>query len=401
MNSDLGNRFSAIPPLDRRNLSSDAPHCTVCGGKSRFFDVVDFNKHCSFEDYYAFGPAGVAVPYYRCLSCGFLFTEFFKDWTPQDFGRFIYNDDYVKVDSEYVEVRPRLVAEDMARRLGGCETARILDYGSGTGAFANRMREAGFTHIVDYDPFSHPVRPEGKFDIITCFEVIEHTPDPVAAVRDMRSFLADDGCIVFSQTLQPHDIEVQRGNWWYLAPRNGHISTFTPRSLALIAASSGLTFFLGTSPHAFATQAPSDFARTALAGIGEAVVSIRLTAPPFGGETPDWHAAERSVEGRYRWTKKPVISWRAPEFISLPCSVFVSAQIINQIHPGFAERCEFRLGGLTVPVKHVDGELQGTIHLTEASTLSTNLDLVTPEPISPRALRGDPDDRKLGLAIGL
>ena len=112
----------------------------------------------------------------------------------------------------------------------------MLDYGSGSGAFAERMAAHGFANITNYDPFSSPARPDGKFSLITCFEVIEHTVSPAVCINDMAAFLAPGGCIVFSQPLQPADIEVLRGSWWYIGPRNGHASIFTADALARLAA---------------------------------------------------------------------------------------------------------------------------------------------------------------------
>ncbi len=40
------------------------------------------------------------------------------------------------------------------------------------------MAAHGFANITNYDPFSSPARPAGKFSLITCFEVIEHTVSP-------------------------------------------------------------------------------------------------------------------------------------------------------------------------------------------------------------------------------
>ncbi len=399
MNADILARLSKLPPLDPQNISMGAPACKICGGRTRFFDVVDFNKHCSFEDYYRFGASGVSIPYHRCSECGFLFTDFFRDWTTADFSRFIYNADYIKVDSEYVEVRPRQAAADMAQRLHTCETARILDYGSGTGVFAERMKEAGYGRIENFDPFSNPVRPSGRFDIITCFEVIEHTPDPINAVRDMKSLLAEDGCIIFSQTLQPYDIEQQRGRWWYIGPRNGHLSTFTPQSLALIAASCGLVFHLGTSPHGFSSPRLSAFARVGVASVGQPLFYLRLTAPSIGGENAQWHAAEQSSAGRFRWSRTSTLTWPPPEFLTGPCSLMVSARVVNQIDAGFASACQFRLADQTVPAEFQDGELRATIALSQPPKRDARLELLTPEPVSPRAMRNLPDDRKLGLAV--
>ena len=200
---------------------------------------MDFNKCAGF---YVFGPASVPVHYHRCEECGFLFTPFFDDWTDEDFRRFIYNTDYGLVDPEYEGTRPIRVADHLAQFLAGREDAGILDYGAGGGLFAKRLTELGFQHVESYDPFSMPARPSGRFDIITCTEVIEHVPFPSVALDDMLSLLAVHGCIILGETLQPPDIGMIRGNWWYVAPRNGHMSTFAGRTLAMMAERSGLIF---------------------------------------------------------------------------------------------------------------------------------------------------------------
>ena len=195
---------------------------------------------------YPFGPSGIHTRWHRCDNCDFLFTSFFDDWSHADFAQFIYNDDYVLIDPDYVSARPKAMARMLAEHhLAGHQAARILDYGSGLGVFAESMAHFGFPHVASYDPFSMPVRPIGKFDIITCSEVIEHSPFPLLLLEDMRSMLADEGCIVFSETLQPPDIARLRCNWWYAAPRNGHVSAFTDRTFAIMADQCGLIFHRG------------------------------------------------------------------------------------------------------------------------------------------------------------
>ena len=56
----------------------------------------------------------------------------------------------------------------MAGLLGGLGGVRILDYGSGGGVFAAAMAKHGFEAVEEYDPFSHPERPAGKFDVVLC-----------------------------------------------------------------------------------------------------------------------------------------------------------------------------------------------------------------------------------------
>src|SRR6516162_1332595 len=152
--------------------------CKVCGGFSPPFDSLDFFKYCSPTNPFAFGFAGIHVDYRRCQDCGFIFTGFFDDWTSDEFAAYVYNADYPRIDSEYADIRPGNVAAMLAERLGGWQDIDILDYGSGSGAFAQHMAEHGFTNITNYDPFSSPARPEGRFSLITCFEVIEHTTSP-------------------------------------------------------------------------------------------------------------------------------------------------------------------------------------------------------------------------------
>ena len=253
MTPRLAALLEAVPPLNRANAAAASVACKVCGHPAPFFDVVDFNKCAGF---YHFGPAGVPVNYHRCNECGFLFTPFFDDWSQDDFRRFIYNGDYVLVDPEYEAIRPVTVADHLAQVLDGQQNARILDYGAGSGLFAARMADLGFRNVESYDPFSIPTRPSGRFDIVTCTEVIEHSPTPLASLQDMRSLLMDHACIVLGETLQPTDIASVRGNWWYVAPRNGHVSTFADRTLAAVAAQLGLIFHRGAGHHILRTLGP-------------------------------------------------------------------------------------------------------------------------------------------------
>ena len=400
MKQSLAETLIRLPGLDRRNAAKTGCECKICGGRARFFDVVDFNKHCSELDMYAFGPSEIDVSYFRCTRCGFLFTNFFDDWTAADFSRFIYNADYAKVDAEYASIRPNAVALDMAERFKGCEAARILDYGMGTGAFAERMRAFGFARIESYDPLAGRARPEGPFDIVTCFEVIEHTPSPVEAVQDMKTFLAPDGCIIFSQTLQPPDIQERRGSWWYLGPRNGHMSTFRPESLAALADATGLVFHLGASPYALSRPSNSQLAERVLATMGTPFFFRRLCAPPESvqGGTEQWHSFETSAEGSYRWTRADAVHWTLHGLSKVPCTVKLAIPFIHQIAPDFASHCAVRVQSRTTPAALDGNTLLAELALDEPGG-EVVVTLLTPEPRTPEQPRDIPDERRLGLAI--
>ncbi len=318
MRSEVLSRLEALPRLDNRAVLEGRARCRVCGHTATLFDVVDFNKYCDPNDSHSLGWAGMPVPYRRCLVCSYLYTDFFRDWTREEFSRFIYNDDYILVDHEYLSIRPDHVAGDFRDRLEGCEAAKILDYGSGAGVFVERLREYGFEHVVAYDPFSSPSKPDGLFDIVTCFEVIEHEQDPNAILRDMSTYLAPGGCIVFSQTVQPPDILALRGGWWYVAPRNGHVSTFSEESLLRLGRAHGFDLHVGSTVYGFARMEHSIFADLLLGRVGPSLALLRLRAPDLwpdrpieygAGEYVLWHPVETHEGWRVRWAGVDTLNW--------------------------------------------------------------------------------------------
>lgn len=212
------------------------PHapCKCCGTPSPLYGVVDFHKNA-----HAVLPcAGVPVYYYRCPTCGFIFTTLFDRHTIEDLKRDIYNDQYVLVDPDYVETRPRNNATFLANLLAA-DKPRILDYGGGTGVLERCLRAAGFREVDTYDPFvpAHAIRPGRRYDCVVSFEVVEHTTDPRRVFADMTSYLTESGVLLFSTLVQPPDIDRLALAWWYVLPRNGHVSLFARASLEKIASS--------------------------------------------------------------------------------------------------------------------------------------------------------------------
>jgi 2-polyprenyl-6-hydroxyphenyl methylase/3-demethylubiquinone-9 3-methyltransferase len=231
---------SPIPQLQREAIPQ-LP-CKICGGVARWFGSADFNHNCS-EDRGAVLPAAdMPVHYHRCSRCSFLFTTAFDHFTAEDFTRFIYNDAYRLVDPDYEDARPRALARMFAKMFPDLRSKRILDYGGGNGKLAEFLRERGFEHVDVYDPFvaRHANRPQGKYDCVISVEVAEHSTDPRGTFADWERYRADGGAIVATTVIQPDDI-VERGmNWWYIGPRNGHVSLFSRDSLAAAAMPLGL-----------------------------------------------------------------------------------------------------------------------------------------------------------------
>jgi hypothetical protein len=225
-----------LPAL--RNVQGRVP-CKICGGDSVLDGVVDFNKNGSEPKGVVLPLLGVPVYYHRCQDCGAVFTVAFDHWTQQDFARHIYNDGYDAVDPDHAEMRPvsnaGVVADFVARASG----IRIIDYGGGNGRLARELL-AGGLNVVSWDVMA-PDQPRpalGSFDLLTSFEVMEHTPTPVETFAEMLSFLAPGGVILFS-TLTVDALPPRALQFWYIAPRNGHITIYTRPSLGALAARFG------------------------------------------------------------------------------------------------------------------------------------------------------------------
>src|ERR1700722_10895062 len=123
------------------SASTPTVACKICRTASPLFGVVDFSKSCLENQGKRLSLTGVPIYYRRCSMCGFIFTSTFDSWTPEGFQQHIYNDDYVIVDPDYVEIRPTNNARFVADLFQASSAKiKLLDYGGGEGLFARRMR---------------------------------------------------------------------------------------------------------------------------------------------------------------------------------------------------------------------------------------------------------------------
>ena len=220
-----------------RPVSTAAIPCKICESPAPLYGVVDFNKCCEEARGFRLPLSGVPIYYRRCPKCGFLFTDAFDDWSVDQFKAHIYNDDYRLVDPDYQTKRPSDNADSVVRLWGAIKgDTRVLDYGGGNDTLCAILRQSGFAAAITYDPMipQFAQRPPGKFDLVTCFETLEHLPDPAAGIAALVDAVAEPGLIFYSTLLQPENLGQYGGAaWWYVAPRNGHISLFTKQALAL------------------------------------------------------------------------------------------------------------------------------------------------------------------------
>jgi 2-polyprenyl-3-methyl-5-hydroxy-6-metoxy-1,4-benzoquinol methylase len=206
-------------------------HCKVCQGPAQLYGVTDFHKSCEEQNGRYLPLSGVPIYYHRCDRCGLVFTHAFDRWEKRDYLRHIYNDDYVVIDPDYIEVRPSANANLVLDFIKKKPSLRCLDYGGGNGILAAHLRERGIDGH-SWDPMGEEgaVLPTGLFDFVTAFEVMEHTPAPLRTIRQALGLISPNGVLLFS-TLIIDQVRPRTMDFWYIAPRNGHITIHTSASL--------------------------------------------------------------------------------------------------------------------------------------------------------------------------
>jgi len=135
--------------------------------------------------------------------------------------------------------------------LGDLPAGKALDVGCGDGRFLNRLRKAGWAvDGVDFDAKAIATAKSkygldlrhgdlasakfeaGTFDAVTLSHVIEHVPDPIALLGEVRRVLKPGGRIVITTPNgQSRGHREFQAHWFGLdAPRHLHI--FSPSSLS-------------------------------------------------------------------------------------------------------------------------------------------------------------------------
>jgi SAM-dependent methyltransferase len=116
----------------------------------------------------------------------------------------------------WFEGRRRIFRSVLQRHLPPQQLRSILDVGSGTGGMFPLLSEFGAVQGAEFSPDarerSHrrfpqfqvsPCElpqglPEGTFQLITCFDVLEHLDEPVDSLREMKRRLAPQGQLVIT-----------------------------------------------------------------------------------------------------------------------------------------------------------------------------------------------------------
>ena len=192
-----------------------------------------------------------AVDYLYCGFCGFLFSRHLDSYSHSELSSTIYDEYYwTQLDPDDRSTVPLT----FIRRFMVGKQKRILDYGCGHGHGVSLLRAKG------YDAFGYDIGTDfvaqhcsndwdelpSRYDFIFSFEVVEHLVEPVVLFEDLDRCLTEDGVLFCTTYLYQED---QGRDFWYIAPRNGHVSLFSRRTLQYLSARYGLDYISLFRPH--------------------------------------------------------------------------------------------------------------------------------------------------------
>jgi 2-polyprenyl-3-methyl-5-hydroxy-6-metoxy-1,4-benzoquinol methylase len=202
-------------------------------------------------------------PLLRCAECGQLVSQVSakRYWeTMAQFDETDYNQPAGHELARRVSVARRRLAA-IAVLLGKAPRAiRILDVGCSRGQFVQAAAALGFraegvepaTRIaatarasgltVHLGLLEEQRFPDGSFDALTLFEVVEHLKQPLELLRECHRVLKPRGILLLSTgNTASWTVAAMRERWDYfdIARDGGHISFFNPSSLRRLAANSG------------------------------------------------------------------------------------------------------------------------------------------------------------------
>jgi 2-polyprenyl-3-methyl-5-hydroxy-6-metoxy-1,4-benzoquinol methylase len=217
--------------VTRRTIETQSP-CPACG-QNRFrkaFSKKGFDfwtcTGCGLERRHPLPTLAELKAYYDASYAGGLYREFI---TATDMKR--------------------ATAERRLREIGGGALGRRwLDVGCSNGVLVELLRARGVdAHGIELSdvPVAEararglPVerssledyRPDAPYDVVTCFDVIEHAIDPVRSLEALHRLLVPGGTLVLTSPNQGSAIRRLMGASWYFYIPEEHLHYFNPETV--------------------------------------------------------------------------------------------------------------------------------------------------------------------------
>jgi len=179
--------------------------------------------------------------YYLCNSCDFLFIDN-PTWLNE-----AYEDPINVTDTGLLARNMSCSRETAILCYFLNKKGKFLDYAGGYGILTRLMRDIGFSFYW-WDPYCENLLAKGfersksetKYDLVTCFETVEHMTDPMESLNEMLS-ISDN--VLLSTVLLPRPVP-QPSEWGYYSLSQGqHISFFSEKTFQVIAERTGCYFY--------------------------------------------------------------------------------------------------------------------------------------------------------------
>lgn len=231
-------------------------NCPVCGSP-------DIKNVLSVKDYTVSNETFVIA---ECNSCSLRFTQDVPD--AASIAPYYKSENYIShtntskglINRLYQSVRKRTLKQKrrLIERASGIKKGRLLDVGSGTGAFANEMQQAGWQvtglepdadaravgkqsyniDLADIGQF-YQLR-ESSYDIITMWHVLEHVHDLQGYIAKLKLLMTENGKLFIAvPNYTSKDAAAYKEQWAaYDVPR--HLYHFSPRSMQVLMEKHGL-----------------------------------------------------------------------------------------------------------------------------------------------------------------
>lgn len=231
--------------------------CPLCGG-------THLERTLTCVDHYA---SGEMFHLCRCKDCNFLFTQDFP--TSENIGRYYETTDYIShsdtrrgiINRLYHYVRNYMLGRKarLVVRVSHCSEGHLLDVGTGTGYFANTMKQRGWkveaieksvrARAFAKDHFHLEVKPDtalmdntfqsGSFDVITLWHVMEHLEHLNETWMRLHELLTERGILIVAVPNCSSFDATKYGAYWaaYDVPR--HLWHFTPDTIQRLASKHG------------------------------------------------------------------------------------------------------------------------------------------------------------------
>lgn len=196
--------------------------CNICKSKTKkIFNSEILNKY--------------NIEYFKCLNCGLIQTEK-PYWLKEAY------EEPINISDTGILLRNSNLSEitSIIIYLWLDKNKKFLDFAGGYGVFTRIMRDIGFDFYWN-DPYTENIFAKGfeetknnmnNFELVTAFEVLEHTTNPI---EEIESLLSISSNILITTFLTPEK-SLPSKEWFYYGFKHGqHITFFSKKTLEYIA----------------------------------------------------------------------------------------------------------------------------------------------------------------------